>query len=74
MMLVSLIASFVGHMLLFRHHVRLFSQMQAIGTLHRRESSQRVELERVYRSLEITARTDALTQVGNRMKLRRISS
>jgi len=65
----SLLGSFVGHVLLFRHHVRMFSQVQAIGSLHRRENNQRVELERVYRSLEITARIDELTQVGNRMKL-----
>lgn len=68
-LLVSVFASFIGHVLLFRDHVRTFSQVQAIARLHRRENSQRVELERVYRSLEITARTDELTQVGNRMKL-----
>lgn len=68
-LVVSVIASFIGHVLLFRNHVRSFSQMQSIARLHRRENSQRVELERVYRSLEITARTDELTQVGNRMKL-----
>ena len=68
-LLVSVFASFIGHVLLFRDHVRTFSQVQAIASLHRRENSQRVELERVYRSLEITARTDELTQVGNRMKL-----
>jgi diguanylate cyclase (GGDEF)-like protein len=67
-MVSALIASFTGHVLLFRHHVRTFSQMQALAGLHRRENSQRVELERVYRSLEITARTDELTRVGNRMK------
>jgi diguanylate cyclase (GGDEF)-like protein len=68
-MIGSLLGSFVGHVLLFRHQVRTFSQMQAIGSLHRSENNQRVELERVHRSLEITARTDELTQVGNRMKL-----
>ncbi|MGZ8438062.1 MAG: GGDEF domain-containing protein [Candidatus Limnocylindrales bacterium] len=68
-LVMSLIASFVGHVLLFRHQVRTFSHMQAIGSLHRSENNQRVELQRVHRSLEITARTDELTQVGNRMKL-----
>ena len=68
-LVVALAASFTGHVLLFREHIRTFSQMQAIARLHRRENSQRVELERVYRSLEITARTDELTRVGNRMKL-----
>jgi diguanylate cyclase (GGDEF)-like protein len=68
-MVVSLIASFTGHVLLFRHNVRTFDEMQAFGRLNRRENRQRVELERVYQSLEITARTDELTRVGNRMKL-----
>jgi diguanylate cyclase (GGDEF)-like protein len=68
-MVTSLIGSFVGHVLLFRNHVSTFSQLQSIASLRRRENSQRVELERVYRSLEITARTDELTRVGNRMKL-----
>lgn len=68
-MVVSLIASFTGHVLLFRHNVRIFDEMQAFGRLNRRENRQRVELERVYRSLEISARTDELTRVGNRMKL-----
>lgn len=65
----SLIGSFVGFVLLFRNHVSTFSQMQSMAILRRREKNQRVELERVYRSLEITARTDELTRVGNRMKL-----
>ena len=68
-LVISLIASFIGHVLLFRYHIRTFSQVQSIARLHRRENGQRVELERVYRSLEITARTDELTRVGNRMKL-----
>lgn len=66
---VALGASFTGHVLLFRYHIRTFSQLQAIARLHRRENSQRVELERVYRSLEVTARTDELTRVGNRLRL-----
>ena len=66
---VALSASFTGHVLLFRHHIRTFSQLQAIARLHRRENNQRVELERVYRSLEVTARTDELTRVGNRLRL-----
>ena len=66
---VALAASFTGHVLLFRNHIRTFSQLQAIARLRRRENSQRVELERVYRSLEVTARTDELTRVGNRLRL-----
>lgn len=65
----SLIASFTGHVLLLRHHIRTFSHIESIASLRRRENNQRVELERVYRSLEVTARTDELTRVGNRMKL-----
>jgi diguanylate cyclase (GGDEF)-like protein len=68
-LVMSLLASFTGHVLLFREQVRTFSQVQSIARLHRSENSQRLELERVYRSLEITARTDELTRVGNRMKL-----
>jgi diguanylate cyclase (GGDEF)-like protein len=67
--LVVIVASFVGHVLVFRQQIRTFIQVQSIVRLHRRENSQRVELERVYRSLEITARTDELTRVGNRMRL-----
>ncbi len=64
----SLIASFTGHVLLFRVQVRSFAQHEAIATLHRQANSDHIELQRVYRSLEITARTDELTRVGNRMK------
>lgn len=51
-----------------RFHIRTFTQMQAIGVLNRRENSQRQELERLFRTLEVTARTDELTRVGNRLK------
>ena len=68
-MVTSLLVSFTGHVLAFRHQVRTFVQMQAIAALHRKEASQRQELERVYQTLEVTARTDELTRVGNRMKL-----
>jgi len=70
MALVStLLASFAGHVLLFREHVRMFRQREYMARLRRQENVQRQELERVHRTLEITARTDELTQVGNRMKL-----
>lgn len=67
-LVTSLLASFTGHVLLLRFHIRTFTQMQAIGVLHRHENSQRQELERLYRTLGVTARTDELTRVGNRLK------
>jgi diguanylate cyclase (GGDEF)-like protein len=68
-LLVTLGAALIGHILLFRRHVRTFVQVQALGRLQRRETQQRSELQRVYRSLEVTARTDELTGAGNRLKL-----
>jgi diguanylate cyclase (GGDEF)-like protein len=68
-LVVMLAASFTGHVLLVRQQIRMFSQLQAIVRLHRSENSQRIELERVYRSLEVTARTDELTRVANRLRL-----
>jgi len=68
-LLVVLSAALTGHVLLFRRQVRAFAQVQALGRLQRRETHQRSELQRVYRSLEVTARTDELTGTGNRLKL-----
>jgi diguanylate cyclase (GGDEF)-like protein len=68
-LVVTLAGSFTGHVLLFRQQIRTFSQHQAIARLHRSENCQRIELERVYRSLEVTARTDELTRVANRLRL-----
>lgn len=68
-LLVALASAFTGHVLLVRHRIRSFVQVQALGRLQRHESHQRAELERVYRSLEATARTDPLTGVSNRLKL-----
>lgn len=68
-LLVMLATAFTGHVLLYRQQIRAFSQVQAIARLHRSENTQRIELERVYRSLEVTARTDELTRVGNRLRL-----
>jgi diguanylate cyclase (GGDEF)-like protein len=66
---VSLVAALTGHVLNFRQHVRRFAQVEAIARLQRRESRQQSELQRVYRSLEISSRTDELTGCGNRLKL-----
>lgn len=68
-LLVALASALAGHVLLIRHRVRSFVQVQALGRLQRHESRQRAELESVHRALEITARTDQLTGVGNRLKL-----
>lgn len=68
-LLVSLAAALTGHVLVFRRQVRSFAQGQAVGRLQRRETRQWSELQRVNRSLEVTARTDELTGTGNRMKL-----
>ena len=68
-LLVALASAFTGHVLLIRQRVRSFAQVEALGRLQRHESRQRAELERVYRSLGVTARTDQLTGAGNRLKL-----
>jgi diguanylate cyclase (GGDEF)-like protein len=68
-LLMSLAAALTGHVLVFRRQVRSFAQVQALGRLQCRETRQRSELQRVHRSLEVTARTDELTGTGNRMKL-----
>jgi diguanylate cyclase (GGDEF)-like protein len=68
-LLVSLAAALTGHVLVFRRQVRSFAQVQALGRLQRRETRQWSELQRVHRSLEVTARTDELTGTGNRLKL-----
>jgi diguanylate cyclase (GGDEF)-like protein len=68
-LLVVLAAALTGHVLLFRRQVRAFAQLQALGRLQRRETHLRSELQGVYRSLEVTARSDELTSTGNRLKL-----
>lgn len=68
-LVVTLVAALTGHVLSFREHARRFAQVEALGRLQRRESRQRSELQRVYRSLEISSRMDELTGCGNRLKL-----
>jgi diguanylate cyclase (GGDEF)-like protein len=68
-LLVALSSAFTGHVLGYRQRIRAFAQYRALGRLQRHESRQRAELQRVYRSLEITARMDELTGTGNRLKL-----
>lgn len=68
-LLVALSAAFTGHVLLYRGRIRSFKQVQALGRLQRQQRRQSAELLDVYRSLEITARTDQLTGTHNRLKL-----
>jgi diguanylate cyclase (GGDEF)-like protein len=68
-LLVALAAAMTGHVLLFRRHVRGFAQVQALRQLQRRETRQRSELQLVYLSLKVAARTDGLTGTGNRLRL-----
>ena len=68
-LLVSLTAAMTGHVLLFRRSARSFGHVQALGKLQRRETRQRSELQVVYSSLKVAARTDGLTSTGNRLRL-----
>ena len=66
---VSLGASLAGHVLLQRAQIRNFGQLGRIGRLRRKAEGDMVELERLHHALELTARTDPLTGVGNRRRL-----
>lgn len=66
---VALGASLAGHVLLQRAQIRNFAQLGRIGRLRRKSVSDMVELERLHHALELTARTDPLTGVGNRRRL-----
>jgi diguanylate cyclase (GGDEF)-like protein len=68
-LLVSLGASFAGHVLLQASQVRSFAQIERIRVLQRRAAADMVELEHVHHQLELTARTDPLTGAGNRRRL-----
>ncbi len=65
----ALFASLAGHVMLQRAHIRSFAQLERIGRLRRKSESDMVELERLHLALELTARTDPLTGVGNRRRL-----
>ena len=67
--LVSVGASFVGHVLGVRARIRSFRQLRTIKTLHRSLERQRRELERALVDLERTSRVDPLTRVANRLRL-----
>jgi diguanylate cyclase (GGDEF)-like protein len=66
---VALGAGVAGHVLLQRAQIRNFTQLARIGKLRRKTESDMVELGRLHRALELTARTDPLTGAGNRRRL-----
>jgi diguanylate cyclase (GGDEF)-like protein len=68
-LLVSIGASLLGHVLLLNGQIRAFAQLERIRVLRRRAAQDHRELERVYHELERTARIDPLTGAGNRRRL-----
>lgn len=68
-LIVSIGASLLGHLLLQRGQIGGFAQMERIKALRRRTKADHRELERVHRELERTARIDPLTGAGNRRRL-----
>jgi diguanylate cyclase (GGDEF)-like protein len=66
---VALGASLAGHVMLQAAQIRNFAQLGRIGSLRRKTESDMVELERLHHALELTARTDPLTGIGNRRRL-----
>lgn len=67
--LISLIASFCGHVLGLRSRMRSFNQLRTIQALHRSLERQRRELARALTDLERTSRVDPLTRIANRLRL-----
>jgi diguanylate cyclase (GGDEF)-like protein len=68
-LIVSIGASLLGHLLLQRGQIGSFAQMERIKALRRRTKADHRELELVHRELERTARIDPLTGAGNRRRL-----
>jgi diguanylate cyclase (GGDEF)-like protein len=68
-LVVTIGASLIGHVLLQRAQIRAFAQMERIRTLRRRAARDHHELERAHAELERTARIDPLTGAGNRRRL-----
>lgn len=66
---VALGASLAGHVMLQAAQIRNFAQLGRIGGFRRKAESDMVELERLHHALELTARTDPLTGIGNRRRL-----
>jgi diguanylate cyclase (GGDEF)-like protein len=67
--LISLVASFAGHVLGIRARIRSFGQFRTIQTLHRSMERQRSDLADALADLEHTSRVDPLTRVANRLRL-----
>jgi diguanylate cyclase (GGDEF)-like protein len=64
---VVVLVSQLGHVLGLRAQVRVFTQAAHIARLRRAEHANLVALEGLNRSLAVTARTDELTGLGNRL-------
>jgi diguanylate cyclase (GGDEF)-like protein len=67
--LVSIVASFSGHVIGIRGRIRGFQQLRTIQTLHRSIERQAVLLTRALADLERTSRVDPLTRIANRLRL-----
>ena len=68
-LVVSIVASLIGHGLLNRGQIRAFGQMERIRVLRGRAATDHRELERVHDELERSAAIDPLTGAGNRRRL-----
>jgi diguanylate cyclase (GGDEF)-like protein len=66
---VVVLVSHLGHVLGLRAQVRVFVQSAHIARLRRAEHDSVIALEVLNRSLALTARTDELTGLGNRLRL-----
>ena len=66
---IAIVTSFAGHSLLKRAQIQNFTQLQNIHGLHRKADADMIELARIHRELEVTARTDPLTGAGNRVRM-----
>jgi diguanylate cyclase (GGDEF)-like protein len=67
--IISIVASFCGHVIGIRGRIRGFRQLRTIQLLHRSNERQRAELTRALTDLERTSRVDPLTRIANRLRL-----
>ena len=67
--LISIVASFCGHVIGVRVRIRSFQQLRTIQVLHRSIERQAGELTRALAELKRTSRVDPLTRIANRMRL-----
>ncbi|HET7083102.1 MAG TPA: diguanylate cyclase [Candidatus Limnocylindria bacterium] len=68
-LVVSIVASLIGHGILNHGQIQAFAQMERIRVLRGRAASDHRELERVHDELERSAAIDPLTGAGNRRRL-----